>query len=249
VPTLITDLAPLHRMTAAHSPSFGTLGAAPRRASTGIGHSAVFALAREGDFTVYAGVRNEADATRLAAEAARATGTLRGTVQPLVIDVTDSASIEAAAAVVEKAGKPLVALVNNAGGSLCRSLLVQTFPGRNIASHTMSVHSTTAHSEPLVRGRPPHTSLLSPPLVVVQCSHMRPLTRAYLRCPRSRAHACVSPCDRAVHSMFDAFFSIDIKQSGGSGRANAIHESEAHQPAVAVHSVPHMMLAACEERY
>jgi hypothetical protein len=237
-------------MTAAHSPSFGTLGAAPRRASTGIGHSAVFALAREGDFTVYAGVRNEADATRLAAEAARATGTLRGTVQPLVIDVTDSASIEAAATVVKKAGKPLVALVNNAGRSLCRSLLVQTFPGRNIAPHKMSFHSTTAHSEPLVRVRPP-TSLLSPPLVVVQCSHMRPLTRAYLRCPRSQAHACVSPCDRAAHSMIDAFFSIDIKQSDESGRANAIHESEAHHPPIAVLSVPHLLLVNkdFEKRY
>ena len=75
-------------------------------ASTGIGHAAAVRLAAAG-FTVYAGVRNDADAERL-----RAAG-----LQPLTIDVTDQATIAAAAAEVGEAvgGAGLAGLVNNAG--------------------------------------------------------------------------------------------------------------------------------------
>jgi NAD(P)-dependent dehydrogenase (short-subunit alcohol dehydrogenase family) len=75
-------------------------------ASTGIGYAAARRLATAG-FDVYAGVRNEADAARL-----RDAG-----LRPLTIDVTDRATIEAAAAEVGKAVGPagLAGLVNNAG--------------------------------------------------------------------------------------------------------------------------------------
>ena len=72
-------------------------------ASTGIGWAAANALRDQG-FDVYAGVRKAEDAER-----AREAG-----LRPLTIDVTDSASIAAAAEEVGAAGQ-LVALVNNAG--------------------------------------------------------------------------------------------------------------------------------------
>lgn len=75
-------------------------------ASTGIGHAAALRAAAAG-FTVYAGVRSEADAERL-----RAAG-----LRPLTIDVTDGATIAAAAAEVGEAvgAAGLAGLVNNAG--------------------------------------------------------------------------------------------------------------------------------------
>ncbi len=75
-------------------------------ASTGIGQDAAGALARAG-FTAYAGIRSDADAARVAAahEGARA----------LRIEVTDSASIAAAAQALASAGEPLRAVVCNAG--------------------------------------------------------------------------------------------------------------------------------------
>jgi NAD(P)-dependent dehydrogenase (short-subunit alcohol dehydrogenase family) len=75
-------------------------------ASSGIGAATVEALAQQG-FTVYAGVRNGADAER-----ARAS---RANVRPLHLDVTDAQAIEAAARTVQAGGVPLVGLVNNAG--------------------------------------------------------------------------------------------------------------------------------------
>jgi NAD(P)-dependent dehydrogenase (short-subunit alcohol dehydrogenase family) len=75
-------------------------------ASTGIGAAAARSLAELG-FDVYAGVRNDADAERL-----RAAG-----LRPLRIDVTDQASIAAAAEEVGAAtgGAGVAGLVNNAG--------------------------------------------------------------------------------------------------------------------------------------
>jgi NAD(P)-dependent dehydrogenase (short-subunit alcohol dehydrogenase family) len=75
-------------------------------ASTGIGYAAARRLATAG-FDVYAGVRNDADAARL-----RDAG-----LRPLTIDVTDQATIEAAATEVGEAVGPagLAGLVNNAG--------------------------------------------------------------------------------------------------------------------------------------
>jgi NAD(P)-dependent dehydrogenase (short-subunit alcohol dehydrogenase family) len=81
-------------------------------ASTGIGRASALLLAREG-FTVYAGVRKEADGDALGP-----------TVTPITIDVTDAGQIADAA---QRLGR-LDALVNNAGigvtgpaGSRCPS--------------------------------------------------------------------------------------------------------------------------------
>jgi NAD(P)-dependent dehydrogenase (short-subunit alcohol dehydrogenase family) len=76
--------------------------------STGIGRACAVELDRRG-FTVFAGVRKEADA-----EALRAAGSDR--LRPLIIDVTEPDQIAAAAGVVAE-GSPagLAGLVNNAG--------------------------------------------------------------------------------------------------------------------------------------
>ncbi len=78
-------------------------------ASTGIGHASALHLATLG-FTVFAGVRRDEDAERL-----RAAG--NGSIEPLRIDVTDQASIDAAAQRVGEAvgAGRLAGLVNNAG--------------------------------------------------------------------------------------------------------------------------------------
>jgi NAD(P)-dependent dehydrogenase (short-subunit alcohol dehydrogenase family) len=76
-------------------------------ASTGIGRACALRLSRSG-WQVFAGVRKEADAESLRAEDPRLT--------PLFIDVTDSASIEAAVKTVRgEVGDRLDGLVNNAG--------------------------------------------------------------------------------------------------------------------------------------
>lgn len=68
-------------------------------ASTGIGRATALLLAREG-FTVYAGVRKEADGEALGAS-----------VTPITLDVTDAGQIAQAAERIDR----LDALVNNAG--------------------------------------------------------------------------------------------------------------------------------------
>ncbi len=82
--------------------------------STGIGRACVLHLARRG-WKVFAGVRKAADAEALRAGAEGADNIL-----PLIIDVTDATSIQAAAAQVgETTGaQGLAALVNNAGISI-----------------------------------------------------------------------------------------------------------------------------------
>jgi len=75
-------------------------------ASSGIGADAAALLAREG-FVVFAGVRNDADAARAAA--------LHERVRPLMLDVADAASIEAAVRTVAESGHPLRGAVANAG--------------------------------------------------------------------------------------------------------------------------------------
>jgi NAD(P)-dependent dehydrogenase (short-subunit alcohol dehydrogenase family) len=74
-------------------------------ASSGIGEVTAGELLRRG-FRVYAGIRSDADAARLAAAGPRCT--------PLRLDVTDPASIAAAAEVLRDAGG-VYGLVNNAG--------------------------------------------------------------------------------------------------------------------------------------
>lgn len=77
-------------------------------ASTGIGRACALHLCDLG-FRVFAGVRKEVDGAALAAEATRVT--------PLLLDVVDPASIDAAARKVSEAlgASPLMGLVNNAG--------------------------------------------------------------------------------------------------------------------------------------
>jgi len=74
--------------------------------STGIGAAAALALAQMGSL-VFAGVRNDADAERLAHE--------HSNIRPLRLDVTDSMSIANAAQAVRTADVRLAGLVNNAG--------------------------------------------------------------------------------------------------------------------------------------
>lgn len=76
-------------------------------ASTGIGEACALHLDRAGH-TVYAGVRKEADAERLAGQAS-------DRLTPLLLDVTDEAQIEAAAKTIEEEAGSLGGLVNNAG--------------------------------------------------------------------------------------------------------------------------------------
>lgn len=76
--------------------------------STGIGRAAALRLAAAG-WRVFAGVRREADAEGLAAEAS-------GRLRPLILDVADGASIEIAAErVAAETPDGLHGLVNNAG--------------------------------------------------------------------------------------------------------------------------------------
>lgn len=75
-------------------------------ASSGIGLATVQRLAECG-FIAFAGVRNDADATRLAA--------LGPNVRPILLDVTDGASMQRASAQVAASGVPLRGIVSNAG--------------------------------------------------------------------------------------------------------------------------------------
>jgi len=78
-------------------------------ASSGIGKECALRLASSG-FRVFAGVRKDQDGERLKAEAS-------GSVTPVLLDVTDSASIARAAQSVSRAldADSLHGLVNNAG--------------------------------------------------------------------------------------------------------------------------------------
>ena len=75
-------------------------------ASTGIGLACTQKLANAG-FAVYAGVRDDADANRLAA--------LHENIRPLRLDVTAAEQVAAAASAIRTEGVPLRAVLNNAG--------------------------------------------------------------------------------------------------------------------------------------
>jgi NAD(P)-dependent dehydrogenase (short-subunit alcohol dehydrogenase family) len=75
-------------------------------ASTGIGEATARLLARK-DYIVFAGVRAEADVRRLGAD--------HGNIRPIMLDVTEAASIEAAVQEVAASGVPLLGVVSNAG--------------------------------------------------------------------------------------------------------------------------------------
>jgi NAD(P)-dependent dehydrogenase (short-subunit alcohol dehydrogenase family) len=81
-------------------------------ASTGIGHACALRLANNG-FHVFASVRSEADAKSLEHDASRDAHP----IHPVLMDVTDPASISAAASQIQAAvgEEGLFALVNNAG--------------------------------------------------------------------------------------------------------------------------------------
>jgi NAD(P)-dependent dehydrogenase (short-subunit alcohol dehydrogenase family) len=82
-------------------------------ASTGIGRKMTELLAGRG-FFVYAGARKEKDLADLA--------TIKN-VQPLKLDVTSKADIAAAVATVERAGRGLFGVVNNAGVAVLGPLI------------------------------------------------------------------------------------------------------------------------------
>jgi NAD(P)-dependent dehydrogenase (short-subunit alcohol dehydrogenase family) len=75
-------------------------------ASSGIGYACAALLAQHG-FVVFAGVRGERDAERV--------GALHAEVRPLLLDVTVSEQVAAAAQAIRASGVPLRAAVNNAG--------------------------------------------------------------------------------------------------------------------------------------
>lgn len=86
-------------------------------ASTGIGYATTALLIEKG-WRVFAGVRKQADAERLSAE-------LGDQVTPVLCDVTEGASVTAAAEQVDAAlgGRKLGGLVNNAGVAVAGPLL------------------------------------------------------------------------------------------------------------------------------
>lgn len=75
-------------------------------ASTGIGYACAQTIANA-DLIVFAGVRSEADAQRLSE--------VHGNVRPILLDVTVSEQIAAAADAIRASGVQLRGLVNNAG--------------------------------------------------------------------------------------------------------------------------------------
>lgn len=86
-------------------------------AATGIGAASINLLVENG-FLVFASVRREADAARIAAQH-------DGSVVPLIFDVTDAGAIAAAAKTVaaQLQGRTLAGLVNNAGVAVPGPLL------------------------------------------------------------------------------------------------------------------------------
>jgi NAD(P)-dependent dehydrogenase (short-subunit alcohol dehydrogenase family) len=85
-------------------------------ASSGIGRDAALRLARRGHLVLAGGRRPDA----LAALAREASDRGRGRLEPVPLDVTDPASVEAARALVDRrtGGRGLDVLVNNAGYAL-----------------------------------------------------------------------------------------------------------------------------------
>ncbi len=116
-------------------------------ASTGIGWATALRLDRMG-FEVVATVRREEDAARLRADASTR-------LRPLLLDVTDSDSIVAAAAQVRTwvGGRGLTSLVNNAGVSFTAPLEFVPLPAveRLFAVNLSGVLAVTQAFLPLLR--------------------------------------------------------------------------------------------------
>jgi len=115
-------------------------------ASSGIGFATAKRLDRRG-WQVFAGVRNEVDAARLRAQ-------LSERSEPVILDVTDSAQIERARAVVdERGGGRLSGLVNNAGVVFhgpAECLTIEAFR-RQLEVNVIGVLAVTQAFLPLVR--------------------------------------------------------------------------------------------------
>ena len=110
-------------------------------ASTGIGHACTTRLVAEG-WQVFAGVRKPEDGERLREE-------LGGRVTPLIMDVTDAASLNTAADRVRQAldGQTLKGLVNNAGIAVAGPMLdldVEDFQRQMDVNVTGVVRATQA---------------------------------------------------------------------------------------------------------
>lgn len=84
--------------------------------STGIGRAVALQLVRNG-FNVIAGIRKESDGESFAKEISGLTSSHTGRLVPVLLDVTDEASIRAAVDIADSLteGKGLRAVVNNAG--------------------------------------------------------------------------------------------------------------------------------------
>jgi NAD(P)-dependent dehydrogenase (short-subunit alcohol dehydrogenase family) len=102
---LLTCFAALSNLGEAQSAAKHQQAVLVTGASTGIGRKITERLAADGYF-VYAGARKEADLSSL--------GAIKN-VQPVRLDVTSTADIDAAVAMITKAGRGLYGLVNNAG--------------------------------------------------------------------------------------------------------------------------------------
>ena len=122
-------------------------------ASSGIGLATAQVLTAAG-YDVFAGVRKTADAEAVTKACAGAPGA----VIPLMIDVTDRATIQSAREVVEKAldGALLAGLVNNSGIGLGGPLLHQPVDefARVIEVNVIGVMAVTQAFAPLVGARP-----------------------------------------------------------------------------------------------
>ena len=111
-------------------------------ASTGIGYATAKFLAQKKGWRVFAGVRKQADADRLKAE-------IGENVTPLIMEVTSSDSLNAAAAEVREAlgGRTLNGLVNNAGIAVSGPLLelpIEEFEQQLAVNVTGVVRATQA---------------------------------------------------------------------------------------------------------
>ena len=90
-------------------------------ASSGIGLDAAVAIAAQGPYTVFAGVRKDADKAGVvtACDTTSNAEACKKNIKPVILDVTKQETIESAhaavAAWVAESKQPFVALVNNAG--------------------------------------------------------------------------------------------------------------------------------------
>ncbi len=114
-------------------------------ASTGIGRATAIEMRGRG-WRVFATVRRQADVVDL-------TQTGRGLIEPLMMDVTDEASVERALATIQERAGRLDALVNNAGiavdGPL--ELLSTEALRRQFDVNVLGMHRVTRAALPLLR--------------------------------------------------------------------------------------------------